>query len=86
MTDYASLAWGFCIGLPFILTKSDKTMSVGTPAIISMQIASGLLCDLAFGVLFFSLPFACTVPPTAVPCSGKSSQALQSLGKQNQSQ
>lgn len=85
--DYDSLAWSLCISLPFILTKLGKAMTVFTPAVISVQIASGFfLCDLAFWVLVFSLLFACTVPFTTVSCTGKSLQALQSLGKQNQSQ
>lgn len=52
--DYDSLAWSLCISLPFILTKLGKAMTVFTPAVISMQIASGFFVWLGFlGVGFF---------------------------------
>lgn len=91
--DFASLVWDLCSGFAFCFEyvisrkspQTDKTVSVVTPAIISMQIASGLMCDLAsvgFVYLFsLALCFHCASHGSALLA-----QAPQSFNKQKCSQ
>lgn len=90
--DFACLVWDLCNGFAFCFEyvisrkspQTDKTVSV-TPAIISMQIVSGLMCDLAsvgFVYLFsLALCLHCASYGSALL-----SQAPQSFGKQKCSQ
>lgn len=91
--DFACLVWDLCNGFAFCFEyvisrkspQTDKTVSVVTPAIIPMQIASGLMCDLAsvgFVYLFrLALCLHCASHGSALL-----SQAPQSFNKQKCSQ
>lgn len=91
--DFASLVWDLCNGFAFCFEyvisrkspQTDKTVSVVTPAIISMQIASGLMCDLA-SVAFVCLFSLALCLHCASHGSALLSQAPQSFDKEKCSQ